>query len=556
MILSYKKLSKNASFWIMGIILSLAFTSCTCTQTPSIQIKRSETFYNNLMITPENLHPIKSTDAYSSIVRAHILESLLIKNISTYEWEPSLAKSWKIHPDKKTFTFYLRKNLKWSDGKPLTAHDVKFSFEAYINPAYGGVHRIPYFENLKSVEVIDDYTLVVKSKKLYFGNFSTIAGMQVIPQHIYNDPKLKMSKTVIGSGPYVIQHNVKGKILVLKKNPLWQGHKVSSNKNKWHFNTIVFRFIKSEIDSTLRLQREDIDYAHLRPETFVQQTNTEPWGVTIEKVKAIIKKRPKGYSFIGFNLKKPIFQDKRVRKAISHLLNRKLMNEKFYFNYRELATGPWSFHSEYADPSVKPIEFNPQKARALLEQAGWKDSDSDGVLDKKINNKKTNLEFTLSYSNPESEKILTLFQENLKQSGIKLKLKILDWTSFIRILDDKKFDMTLLGWGAGSVDLDPKQIWHSKSSQRGGSNFISYSNPQVDALIDEGRKELNRNKRIKLFQKIYRLIAEDVPYVFLFTSSYVLYGVNKRIYRPKPAFNYDVGEEFWSLTPYELKIGS
>ncbi|MGI9548588.1 MAG: ABC transporter substrate-binding protein [Bdellovibrionales bacterium] len=524
-------------------------SSCTCSNTPSIKIKKSETFYNNLSGTPENLHPIKSTDGYSSAIQRHILESLLDINLDTYQWEPSLAHRWTISPDGLSFTFYLHKNLKWSDGKPLTAHDVKFTFEASKDPKYGGIHLIPYFENLKSAKLLDDYTITFKAKNLYFGNFQTVAGMQIIPQHIYKDPKLKMSKTVIGSGPYTIEHNIKGKVLILRKNPLWATAREPSNKNKWNFKTIVFRFIKTEANSILRLQRGDIDYARITPESYTQKTHQKPWGVTIEKVKVQTKK-PSGFSFIGFNLQKPLFKDQRVRQALSHLMNRKVMNEKFYFNLRDLATGPWSFQSDFADPLVKPIEFNPQKATQILKEAGWQDKNKDGLLEKTINNQNLKLEFTLIYSNSDSEKILTLYQEDLKKAGIKLNLKILDWTSFLRLIDDKNFDAVNLGWGGGSIDLDPKQIWHSKSSSKGGSNFVSYSNPKVDALIDRGRRQLNRSERIKTFQEVYRLIAKDVPYLFMFTSSSVLYGVNKRIYRPKPAFNYSVGEVYWSLNPY------
>ena len=131
---------------------------------------------------------------------------------------------------------------------------------------------------------------------------------------------------------------------------------------------------------------------------------------------------------------------------------------------------------------------------------------------------------------------------------MKLSLKLLDWTSFLKILDDKKFDAVMLGWGGGSVDLDPKQIWHTQSSLlKGGSNFISYSNPTVDKLIDKGRTQLNKRARIKAFQKVYRLIAEDVPYIFLFNSPHYFYGVNRRIERPKPTLIYFLGHEYWSL---------
>ena len=511
-----------------------------------LKINRSETFFNNLNGEPENLHPIKSTDYYSSVVQYHILESLLERNKDTYEWDPALAKSWNISPDGKTFTFELFENLKWSDGKALTAHDVKFSFEVYRNPEYGGIRYLPYFEKIDRALVLSDTSIQFKVKEAYFGNFQVIAGMDVIPQHIYQDPKLKMSKNLIGSGPYVLDQYIKGKILVLKQNPLWEGKSQPLNKGKWNFPTLVFRFVKNESDVLLRMEKEHLDFSYLSAESFLEKTKQPPWDTKIRKVQ-FSNKSSKGYNFIGFNLKNPLFKDKNVRKALAHLFNRKLMNKKFRYNQSELARGPWYFWSDYADPQVKAIEFDPKKAIELLKSAGWKDENKNGILENTINGAKKEFSWTIIFSNPDYEKYLTFYQEDLKQAGIELKLKVLDWTSFLRLIDDKSFSAVMLGWSGGSIDFDPKQIWHSASAQNKGSNFISYSNPQVDALIDKGRAQLNKKDRIKTFREVYRLIAEDVPYIFMFNNRKGFYGVNKRIDIPAPTFNYDQGMSYWSF---------
>ena len=430
--------------------------------------------------------------------------------------------------------------------KTLTTQDIKFSFEAYRNPEYGGIAYLSYYEKMGSVKILSDKKIQFKVKETYFKNFSVIAGMPILPEHIYKNPKARLSKTVIGSGPYKLENYIRGKIIVLKQNPLWAGRKHPVNKGKWNFKTMVFRFVKTEADTLLRMEKEHLDFAELSPESFFEKTKKPPWETLIKKVK-YKNKEPRGYSYIGFNFKNLLFQDKKVRKALTHLLNRELMNKKFIYNQAELARGPWYFWSDYADPSVKAIEFNPKKAVKFLQSAGWKDLDKNGVLEKTINGKKTEFAFTIMYANPDGEKYLTLYQEDLKQAGIKLSLKVLDWTSFLRLLDDKNFDAVMLGWGAGSIDLDPKQLWHSESAQNKGSNFISYSNPKVDALIDKGRSQMSRKERIKTFQEVYRLIAEDVPYIFMFSHRNRFYGVNKRIDTPRDAFNYDLGMFYWNL---------
>ena len=519
--------------------------SCTNKKT-KLHIKRSETFFNNLSGEPENLHPIRSTDYYSSVVQSYILESLLQRNKDTYEWEPSLAKKWKISPDGKTFTFEIFDNLKWSDGEALTVQDIKFSFEAYRNPEYGGIRYLPYFEKMDSVKILSDKKIQFTVKEAYFGNFQVIANMDIIPEHIYKDPKTRLSKNIIGSGPYKLENYMKGKILVLKKNLLWEGKNNLANKGKWQFKTLVFRFIKEDTDTLLRMEKEHLDFSSLSAEAFVEKTKKAPWGTRIRKVK-YTNKQPSGYGYIGFNLKKPLFQDKKVRKALAHLLNRELMNKKFEYSQRELARGPWYFWSDYANPHVEAIKFDPKKAVEILKSMGWADKDKNGILEKTIKGKKKELAFTILFSNTESEKYLTLYQEDLKQVGIKLSLKVLDWTSFLRLIDDRNFDAVMLGWSGGSIDLDPKQIWHSESSQQKGSNFISYSNPEVDALIDKGRSQMNKQERIKTFRKVYRLIAKDVPYIFMFNTRRRFYGVHQRIDTPADTFNYDTGLSYWSL---------
>ena len=496
--------------------------------------------------TPENLHPIRSTDYYSNLIQSYVLESLLTRNLNTFEWEPSLAKTWEISPDGQTFTFELYAPIKWSDGKTLSVEDIEFSFNAYRNPEYGGIRKVPQFENMDSVKILNSRKIQFKVKKPYFRNFSVIAKMRIIPKHIYKDPQTKLSRDLVGSGPYMIEKYTHGKIIVLKKNPFWKLRNSPFQKGRWHFEKLAFRIILEEADSLLRMEKGDLDFTSISPKLFFEKTNHPPWGNQIKKVQ-YQNKTPSSFGYIGLNLKNPLFQDKRVRKALAHLLNRKLINEKLHYGQMELAKGPWYFWSDYADPSIQPIGFDPEKSRKLLHESGWRDSDKNGVLEKIINGKEKELSFKLLFSHPNSEKYLTLYQEDLKRAGIRLSLQRLDWATFLRQIRAKKFTAMLLNW-SGSIEIDPKAVWHSESAQEQGANYISYSNPLVDKLIDKGRSELDRDKRIKIFRQVYKLIAEDVPYIFIFNRKKYYYGINKeRIYTPVDTLNYALGQEHWKL---------
>src|SRR5690606_18399645 len=139
-------------------------------------------------------------------------------------------------------------------------------------------------------------------------------------------------------------------------------------------------------------------------------------------------------------------------------------------------------------------------------------------------------------SNRDSEKYYTIYKEDLKKNGIIMDLKLVEWNSLVKALDEQSFDAVTLGWGGGSIDNDPKQIWHSASAKPGGSNFISYNNPKVDKIIDEGRRTLDREKRIKMWQEVYKLIADDAPYAFMFNSEYELYANTSRMGMVAPTF--------------------
>ncbi len=534
---------------LLLLILSSALTAPAFATAPNANAPQGGNFVYNLGGEPTTVHPITSTDLYAQYVQDYVCGGLLTRDSETFEWKSRLAEKWEVSKDNKVFTFHLRKNAVFHDGKPVTADDVKFSFDAIFNPVYEAAHLRPYFEGLSKVEVVDPQTVKFYAKDSYFKNFDSAATMTVIPKHIYSDAakSKKMNRELICAGPYKLVKFDRGQMIQLKKFDQWYGNTDPSYKGFYNFDTITMRFFKDENVALVRAEKGELDYNELRVEPFMKKTNGPAWGKTIFKHK-VINDAPKPYGFIGWNQRKEMFQDKNVRFALAHLLNREEMNKKFRYGMSDLANGAVYIKSEY-NPGNKAVEYNPKKAQELLTKAGWADADKNGVLEKTVNGKKVEFKFSLIYANKDMEKYWTMYREDLKKAGIDMELKYLEWNSFLKLVDEGTFDAVTMGWGGGSVDPDPKQIWHSSGAVPGGSNFIAFKNAEVDKLIDEARVEPNKAKRVVMLKKVYAKIAEEAPYAFLFNDKYEFYANSARMGMPAETFKYEVGKDYWWVKP-------
>jgi peptide/nickel transport system substrate-binding protein/microcin C transport system substrate-binding protein len=508
------------------------------------------TFFYNLVAEPEILNPIYHSERVTSQIAEFVMDRLLELNPETNAWEPGLAEKYEVSKDGLTFTFKLRKNLKWSDGQPLTSDDVRFTIECVNDPAFKAVHRKSYYEDIAKIETPDPLTIKFVMKKKYYKTLEVLASQTlIVPKHIYGDPSKPLSKVMMGAGPYMMDQYNHGKSIELVRNPHWWGvdakEKMSIGQAK--FERVVFRFIKDENLQVEMLKKGQLDFLDLQPNQFAQKTSEPPFDTEIIKHKEENQDATKkAFYFTAWNLKNPLFQDRNVRIALAELMNRPMMIEKFRFGLSDLAAGPTYLRNEQiADPAVKPLPYDPKHASELLKKAGWEDHDKNGILDKKINGAKTEFRFTLLLPNPDYEKYFTSYKEDLKKAGIEMEIKNIEWNAFVKLLNEQKFDSLAMSWVVGSLEADPKQIWHSTSANLGGSNFISYKNPVVDKLIDKAREEMNPVKRRDMFRKVYRTIAEDAPYVWMFSTRYDLYAAWKAVGMTKGTMKYDRGMTFW-----------
>ncbi|HEX3036368.1 MAG TPA: peptide-binding protein [Thermodesulfobacteriota bacterium] len=470
----------------------------------------------NLSAEPGTLNPITATDAYESTVNGgNIYETLVKRDNKTLKIIPLLADSWKISEDKLTYTFFIKKGIKWHDGIPFTAHDVVFSFQKIMDPNVDSPHLKSYYKDVKDVVAVDDHTVRCTYAKPYFLALEFCGGMPLVPKHIFEKGDFNTNpagRQPVGTGPYKFMGWNTGREINLERNENYWGKKP-------HIKRIVFKIITDPTVAFQVLKREELDLAGLTPIQWARQTESESFKEDYEKLSYFTP----NYSYIGWNLRRPYFSDKQVRIALTHLVNRELILEKILYDLGETVTNPFYINSPEYDKSIEPYPYDPRRAKQLLDDAGWVDHNGDGIRDK--NGITFKFEFLIPGGSETGEKISTILKEELDKVGIGMEIRRTEWAVFTTRLNERKFDAVTLAWSMG-VESDPYQIWHSSQSEA-GSNFVGFENKEADRLIEQARTEFNREKRIELYRKFSRIVHEEQPYTFLFCRKSTV-AVHKR----------------------------
>ncbi len=465
---------------------------------------------------PATLNPITATDVYESMINSgNIYETLVKRDNATLDIVPLLAESWKISDDKLTYTFYIRKGIKWQDGVPFTSQDVVFSYSKIMDPKVDAPHLRNYYKDIKSVDAVDELTVKFTYSRPYFLALEFCGGMPIVPKHIFEKGDFNTNEAgrrPVGTGPYKFVNWNTGREIVLQKNQGYWGEKP-------HLDRIVFRIINDPTVAFQVLKREELDLMALTPIQWSRQSDSENFKRKFNKLSYFTP----NYSYIGWNTRRPYFSDTRVRIAMSHLVNRELILEKILFNLGTIVTNPFYINSPEYDKTIEPYSYDPGKAKALLDQAGWVDHNGDGIRDK--DGVKFEFEFLIPNGSETGDKISTILKEELDKVGIRMNIRNTEWAVFTTRLNERKFDAVTLGWSMG-VETDPYQIWHSSQLEQ-GSNFVGFSNREADRLIDEARTEFNRDKRIELYRKFSKIVHEEQPYTFLFCRKSTV-ALNKR----------------------------
>ena len=498
------------------------------------------------MPNSDKLTPIVSGDAYAADVQGHVLQSLLTRDPVTLDWQPLLAqpgwtvedhtaeyadwkaaqkKAGKSDDDIEKMTdgpvavrahFRIRPNATWSDGQPVTADDVVWTFNWNMNPAVEAPRARAYLSKIRSVTKEGTDGVAFALSEPYFDYLGLVGGMNVLPEHYYKQftpEKFNTSACILmGSGPYMLkdpQGWTPGQQFALVRNDHYWGEPPAMDQ-------LVYRIIIQDLPRLTAFTNGEIDDLTATPEQY--QALLKNQAVLDRTQHYEYYSSTGGYSFIAWNQardgKPTRFADKRVRQAMTLLTDRQRIADEIFKGLAKPVTGPFNPLGKQNDPAVQPYPFDPDRARQLLTEAGYTD-DGSGQL-KGPDGKPFEFRLTFVGSSGTAQRQALFLKDSYARAGINLIPDPLDWSVFSDRLKNRNYDAITLGWTAG-IETDLYQIFDSSQIAGTGDDFVSYSNPKLDALIEQARVTIDERKRMDLWHQCHAILHEDQPYTFMLT---------------------------------------
>ena len=469
---------------------------------------------------PKSFNYYLDQNTLSAELFGMLYETLLAQHPLTLEFEPLLADRCTLGDDRKTFTFHMNPLAKWSDGRSVTAEDVRWTFEAVLDPKnLTGPHKID-LERFYPPEVLDEATIRFVAKEEHWKNLLALAGLQVLPRHAFagKDFNLQNFEFPVVSGPYRLGRLQEGVQVVLERRPDWWAGDLPRFRNVANFDRLGFRFYEDPDNAFEAFKKGELDLFPVRTaHVWANQTGGEKYVRNWIVKQEIENRNPVGFQGLALNLRRPPLDDPRVRLALAHLYHREKMNATLmhdaYFLHR-------SYYEDLYDAAHPcphaPVPFDPARARALLAEAGWTADPATGRLTK--DGQPLRLRY-LSRGGGD-DKFTAIFQEDLKDVGIELVVDKKDWAAWAKDMDTYNFDLTWAAWSAG-LFKDPESMWSSLEADRpSGQNLAGFRNAEVDGLIAAQRTELDVQKRHDIVRRIDAILVREIPYVLLWNLNY------------------------------------
>lgn len=470
---------------------------------------------------PQSFNYYLDNNVLSAELFSSMYETLLSLDPVTAEYVPGLARRWTISDDKKTFTFHLDPAARWSDGSPVTAEDVAWTFSAILDPAnLTGVHKVS-LENFAPPEILDEHTIRFTARDVHWRNLGAVGGFHILPKKAMSQldfNKINFEFPVV-SGPYQLGNVSEGLFVDMQRRTNWWARSRPSNQHVLNFNTLRYRFYDDRINAFEAFKKGHIDiFPVYTARLWVNETDGERFQKNWIVKQNIHNRKPVGFQGFAMNMRRKPFDDLRVRQALAHLLDREKMNATLMYNQYFLQKSYFEDLYDAEHPCRNPeFDFNKEKARQLLAEAGWTANPQTGILEKDG----TPFRIRFLTRDPSSDKFLAIYAEDLKDVGIELQIDRKDWAAWTKDMGEFNYDMTWAAWSAG-LFKDPEGMWESKEADRlNGNNITGFKNPRVDQLIEQQKAVFDVQQRNAICREIDTLIAAEVPYVLLWNTDSV-----------------------------------
>jgi peptide/nickel transport system substrate-binding protein len=505
----------------MTMLLLLLLTLAAGLAAPPAACAAGKDFVIGFLGDATSLNPVVATDGQSYIAEWPIFDSL-VELDERLGIKPLLAESWDVSKDGLTYTFKLKKDVTWHDGKPFTARDVAFTVYAVLDPKVTTPHRA-YFDALvgfpeltskdnpkrpeelavRPVEVVDAHTVRFRLRYPYGGFLAVLVNPRagIVPEHLLKGVDLntaEFNRKPVGTGPFRFVEWRRGERLVLEANPDYHGGRPALDR-------LIYRVIPDAVVLLQELRAGGVDFIERPPLTEVARLKQTPG------LKVLVADNT-SYTYFGFRQDLAPFDDVRVRRAFYHAIDVPAIVRDVLQGYGAVATGQFPPSSWAFDPTVKPYAYDAKRAAALLAEAGWTPG-PDRILVKDGQR----LAFSIRHDQADQsvKDSAIIIQEYLTKVGVEARLEPLDWPTFVKKLFASDFEAIVVGW-TNHHDPDPfaYTIWHSSLWK--GRNFAHYRQPRVDAALEAARRAGSQAERKRHYAEFARILMDDAPYVFLY----------------------------------------
>jgi peptide/nickel transport system substrate-binding protein len=451
------------------------------------------------------LLPVLASDSASFDIIGLVYNGLMKYN-KDIQLVGDLAEKWEISEDKLTIRFFLRKGVKWQDGEPFTSKDVEYTYKVIIDKNTPTAYATDFLK-VKEFRRLDDYTFEVTYNKPYAPALDSW-GTSMMPSHLLEGKditKSSLKRHPIGTGPYrFVEWKTGEKIILDSYHDYFEGRP--------YIDRVLYRIIPDLATMFLELKAGRIDQMGLTPLQYRRQTETQLFKQDFVKYRYLTP----NYSYLGYNLQDWKFKDRKVRQALTTAINRESIVKGVLLGLGQVTNTPYKPDTMWYNHNVKKWPYDPEKAKQMFAEAGWKDTDGDGILDK--DGKPFEFTIITNQGNEIRKNSATIIQSDLRKVGIKVHIRVIEWAAFLKnFINKRNFEATLLGW---SIGRDPNQIdiWNSEKIGEKQLNFITYQNTEVDKLLEDGASTYDPQERKKYYDKFQEIIAEDQPYTFLYVQ--------------------------------------